>query len=112
MPRPVLMGQDGALCVMLPVCPTPYKTNPSSRLGNAARCQDRLTFEECVGFSLRQLGVKCKGQQVNTKVVNSGFTNSAGFQWLTSGSRVARSGPAGFLPNVANYGLKSVPYLF
>ena len=39
------------------------------------------------------LGVKCKGQQMSTKVVNSGSANHAGFQWLTSGSQVARLGP-------------------
>jgi len=38
-------------------------------------------------------------------VVNSGFKNSAGFQWLTSGSRVAHAGPAAFLPIFIRYQL-------
>ena len=52
---------------------------------------------------------RCKGQQMSAKVVNSGVTNYAGFQWLSSGSRVARGGPAGFVPIVAKHGLKSAP---
>ena len=47
---------------------------------------------------------------MSTKLANSGFTNHAGFQWLTSGSRVARRGPAGFLPNIAKYDSESVPH--
>ena len=33
----------------------------------------------------------CKGQRTSTKVINSGFNNSAGFQRLTSGSQVAHA---------------------
>ena len=49
----------------------------------AARSED-------LGRTVTQVGSRCQGRQMSTKVVNSGFNNSAGIQWPPSGSRVAR----------------------
>ena len=50
----------------------------------------------------RSVDVNCKGQQMSTKGVNSGFTDYAGFLSLTSGSRVAPEWLPVALPLFAN----------
>ena len=50
----------------------------------------------------RSVDVNCKGQQMSTKGVNSGFTDYAGFLSLTCGSRVAPEWLPVALPLFAN----------